>query len=857
MSDAARQVFPGLEVTGLPDFGAVAAALSAGSHPTVVLAPQLAPGTEATLLRLGADEVLESAGVTRDRLASAIARAEARYARQEATERRARLFEALSRLETAAVLSLDPSLVIRFASDGVRRLFGREPEEVVGRPVTDLVQPEGHAEALEYLRRALEYPGQPLAGTALVRTAGGQPQRVAGHVINMLEDPAVGCLVVAISDAAAEGWRTRQMEESERVFRELADKAPVHIWIEDATRRLTWENRTALEFTGRTWEQEMGTGWLDTLHPEDRPRVAAHYQQTTMGQRGFTLEFRMRRHDGAWRHLLQIAIPRWDALGVFVGFLGVDVDVTELKEASQRLEQAEARYRLFVEQSTEGIWRFELDEPIPLTLAEDAVIAAIFERGWLAECNQAMARQYGVEDAGTLLGFRLRDMLIPEDPSNVEMLRRFVRGGFRLADAESHERDREGRIRVFLNTLVGIIDDGHLIRAWGTQRDITLQRQLEEEARQSRKMETAGRLAGGIAHDFNNLLTAILGTSELLLGGLAPGSPEREDVEEIKRAATRAANLTRQLLAFGRRQVLQPRTIDLDLLVQGVESLVRRLIGEHITLQTQTVPGLWRVRADPGQLEQVIVNLCVNARDAMPTGGRLLLETANVQYPGAAHGPEAIMPAGAYVLLAVTDSGAGMDPQTLRHIFEPFFTTKEAGRGTGLGLATVYGIVKQSDGFVFVDSELGRGSRFRIYLPRVEGAAEPVEAPPERPTARASGTILLVEDEEAVRRLARRVLEEVGYTVLEAADGPEALRLLERWEGNLDLVVTDVIMPGMSGQELSARLRAIRPWLRIMYVSGYTDDTILQHGTLLPNTSFLQKPFTPGALAQGVAEAMR
>ncbi|MBL8978414.1 MAG: PAS domain S-box protein [Gemmatimonadetes bacterium] len=857
VSDVARQVSPGLVVPGLPDLEAVAAAVSAGSLPTVILTPQLEPGTEATLLRLGADEVLESAGVTRGRLAAARARAEARHARREATERRARVFEALTRLETSAVLSLDPSLIIQFASDGVRRLFGYEPGDLVGRPATDLVLPEGQAEVREYFRRALEHPGQPLAGTALVRAAGGQAQRVSGHVLNLLEDPAVGSLVVAISDAAAEGWRTRQMEESERVFRELADKAPVHIWIEDATRRLTWENRTALEFTGRTWEQEMGNGWLDTLHPEDRPRVAAHYQQTTVVQRGFTLEFRMRRHDGAWRHLLQIAIPRWDALGVFVGFLGVDVDVTELKEAGQRLEQAEARYRLFVEQSTEGIWRFEVDDPIPLTLPEDEVIAAIFERGWLAECNQAMARQYGVEDAGTLLGFRLRDLLSPEDPRNVAMLRQFVQGGFRLADAESHERDREGRTKVFLNTLVGIIDGGHLARAWGTQRDITLQRQLEEEARQSRKMETAGRLAGGIAHDFNNLLTAILGTSELLLGGLALGSPEREDVEEIKRAATRAANLTRQLLAFSRRQVLQPRTIELDQLVQGVESLVRRLIGEHITLRTATVPGLWRVRADPGQLEQVIVNLCVNARDAMPTGGSLLLETANVLFPGAAHGPEAIMPAGAYVLFTVTDSGTGMDPQTLRHIFEPFFTTKEPGRGTGLGLATVYGIVKQSDGFVFVDTEVGRGSRFRIYLPRVEGAAEPVEAPPDPPTTRASGTILLVEDEAAVRRLARRVLEDVGYTVLEAADGPEALRLTERWEGDIDLVVTDVIMPGMSGQELSARLRASRPWLRIMYVSGYTDDTILQHGTLLPNTSFLQKPFTPGVLAQRVAEAMR
>jgi signal transduction histidine kinase/CheY-like chemotaxis protein len=467
-----------------------------------------------------------------------------------------------------------------------------------------------------------------------------------------------------------------------------------------------------------------------------------------------------------------------------------------------------------------------------------------------------MTRQYGVEDPGALLGVRLGDLLSPDDPQNLEMLRQFIRSGYRLSDSESHERDREGRPKVFLNNLIGIIDHGHLVRAWGTQRDITLQRQLEEEARQSRKMETAGRLAGGIAHDFNNLLTAILGTSEMLLSDLDPGTPAREDVEEIKRAATRAANLTRQLLAFSRRQVLQPRTLDLNQLVQGVQSMLQRLIGEHIALETSTAADLWRVRADPGQLEQVIVNLCVNARDAMPKGGRLLVETANLRFPGARAGAEAIMPAGAYVLLTVTDTGTGMDGETLRHIFEPFFTTKETGRGTGLGLATVYGIVKQTGGFVFVDTEVGTGTRFRIYLPRVEGTPDAGEASAEPVRQRASGTILLVEDEAAVRRLARRVLEQVGYTVLEAPDGPEALRLVDRWDGDIDLAVTDVIMPGMSGQELSARLRATRPWLKILYVSGYTDDAILQHGTLLPNTAFLQKPFTPGALAQRVAEAM-
>ena len=285
----ARQINPGLMVQALPALPAVAAAIAARPQPVVVLTPRLEPGTELALLQLGADEVLESVGVTREAVAAALARAAARHARHEETERRARLFEALIRLETTAVLSLDAALVIRFASDGMSRLVGYGPD-LVGHPVTDFVMPEDLPQAVEYLRRALEHPGQALAGTAILRTAAGRPQRVSGQVINLLEDPAVGWLVIAISDAAAEGWRTRQMEESERVFRELADKAPVHIWTEDATRRLTWENRTALEFTGRTWEEEMGSGWLETVHPEDRPWVVAHYQQTTVAERGFTLE---------------------------------------------------------------------------------------------------------------------------------------------------------------------------------------------------------------------------------------------------------------------------------------------------------------------------------------------------------------------------------------------------------------------------------------------------------------------------------------------------------------------------------------------------------------------------------------
>jgi PAS domain S-box-containing protein len=651
--------------------------------------------------------------------------------------------------------------------------------------------------------------------------------------------------------------RSLALQEAEARYRQIAETVPVIVWMDDADHRLTYYNRTAERFSGRTLEQEAGREWIQGVHADDRARIEAAYRESSTHPVPYQHKYRLRRADGTYRWMIEIGVPRYTPSGELNGFVGVDVDIHDLMLASEQLEQAETRYRHFIEHSTEGIWRFESDTPISIHLTEDEQVRLLLDHTYLAECNVAMAAMYGYDRPEELIGRRLREFAGDDTAAMEQFLRGFVRSGYRLTDAETIEHDRHGRVRHFLNNLVGTIENDLVVRSWGMQRDITERRQLEQEARQARKMETAGRLAGGVAHDFNNLLTAILGTSEILLQELPAGTSAREDVEEIKRAATRAANLTRQLLAFSRRQVLQPRILDLNQLVHGVETMLHRLIGEHISLVTETDPRAGRVRADPGQIEQVIVNLCVNARDAMPTGGTLRIGTANVSFPGATHGPESVMPPGAYTLLSVSDTGTGMDPETLRHLFEPFFTTKEPGKGTGLGLATVYGIVKQSGGFIYADSAPGQGSRFRIYLPAAEGELDAVESPVAGPPPpRGEGTILLVEDEEAVRRLARRVLEGVGYRVLEAANGMEALQLIRRWQGDLDLVITDVIMPGMSGQELSAQLRRERPWLRILYVSGYTDDAILQHGTLLPNTAFLQKPFSPTSLAQGVREVL-
>jgi len=388
-----------------------------------------------------------------------------------------------------------------------------------------------------------------------------------------------------------------------------------------------------------------------------------------------------------------------------------------------------------------------------------------------------------------------------------------------------------------------------------TQRKLTEQQneQLKDQLRQSQKMEAVGRLAGGVAHDFNNLLTAIAGYAELLQGLDQPGEQRRTYADEILKSAHRAASLTRQLLAFSRRQVLQPRVLDLNEVVSGMEGLLRRLIGEHIEFSAARKPDLWSVRADQNQLEQVILNLAVNARDAMPDGGNLTIETRNVRLGQDYSDGHGRVRTGPHVLLAVSDTGCGMDAETRSHLFEPFFTTKEKGRGTGLGLATVYGIVKQSGGDIWVYSEPGRGTTFKIYLPALEATPDPRKAETtRRRPASGTETILLVEDAEVVRRLLHEILVRYGYKVLMAREGEEAIRASREFDGTIDLIVTDVVMPRMGGRELAARLLEERPAIKVLYMSGYTGEAVSKHGILDPGSAFLEKPFSPDALARKV-----
>jgi len=401
-------------------------------------------------------------------------------------------------------------------------------------------------------------------------------------------------------------------------------------------------------------------------------------------------------------------------------------------------------------------------------------------------------------------------------------------------------------------------EQGELKGLVGISSDISEQKLLEQQLRQSQKMEAVGRLAGGIAHDFNNLLTAIIGYSQMVYAELRQGDPLRDRINEVLKAGQRAASLTSQLLAFSRKQVLQPKVLDLNVVVKDMDKMLRRVIGEDVELALALQPTLARVKADPGQIEQVLLNLAINARDAMPKGGKLAIETGEVEIDDEYAELHADAVPGLYVVLAVRDTGCGMDAQELSQIFEPFFTTKEQGRGTGLGLSTVYGIVKQSGGHVAVESEPGKGSVFKIFLPVTKAEAD--GRPPRESEAIADGasrTILVVEDDELVRKLTRHALESSGYEVLEASSGAEAILIYDQHPKPIDLVITDVVMPQMSGREFIQRLEVRRPDQKILYMSGYTDDAIVHHGVLDEERPFIQKPFTVASLTIKVRDLLK
>ena len=513
-----------------------------------------------------------------------------------------------------------------------------------------------------------------------------------------------------------------------------------------------------------------------------------------------------------------------------------------VREAAERRARAQAEDAL--KQSEEGFRQLFNCNPHPTWVFDVETLRFV-------EVNDAAIEHYGYSRE-EFRGMLITDLHPSQEVPLVEEAVATPKDGIRRFGTWVH-RTKDGRL---INVDVAAHDlefrgrRGRLVVA----HDITQQQELQVQLQQSQKMDAIGRLAGGVAHDFNNLLGVIIGYGERLLRRLP--SPDRREINEVLKAAEHAASLTRQLLAFSRRQVLKPRVLDLNAVVGEMDGMLRRIIGEDIDLVTVLQDGLGQVKADPGQIQQVVMNLAVNARDAMPKGGRLTIETGNAELDESYISAHLAVRSGHYVMLAVTDSGMGMDAATQARIFEPFFTTKEAGKGTGLGLSTVFGIVKQSEGNVWVYSEPQRGTTFKIYLPRVDEVVEEQPAQEAETAAGGSETILLVEDSDSLRELGREILEEHGYKVIEASSGAAALEALARHTGSLDLILTDLVMSGMSGRELADQVTRLRPGTKVIFMSGYTDDALGHHGVLETGTAFVEKPFTIDGLLRKVRDVL-
>ncbi len=647
-----------------------------------------------------------------------------------------------------------------------------------------------------------------------------------------------GQIALAIQRKQAE----EALRQSERRFRALIENSADILLLLNPAGEITYSSPAAARILGYDPEEMIGLNTFDKLRPEEVERVAEHLAETLRnpGEPEF-VRAEARAKDGSW-HMFEgtmtncLGVPGVEAIVVNVR------DISEQEKALEAVRVAEGKFRTLVEQ-----------------------LPAIT---YIAEPGADGRWEYVSPQIETLMGFSPQEWMAlastwwnrvhPDDRERVaEAEREFERTGKPLR-AEYRLIARDGRVLWFR-------DEAVLLRRpaagpplmQGVLHDITDQKRLEEQLRQAQKMEAVGRLAGGVAHDFNNLLMVIQGHTSLLSERLQEGSSERRSVDQIHKSSERAAALTRQLLAFSRMQVMQPRVLDLNTVVADTGKMLRRVIGEHIELILRYDSGLGRVKADPGQIEQVLLNLVVNARDAMPGGGKVVIETCNLALDEAAARRISSLKPGSYVVLSVSDTGVGMDPETQSHIFEPFFTTKEQGKGTGLGLATVYGIVQQSGGHITAYSQPGQGATFRLYFPRVEEPADRGSGiRPRAKIPKGTETILLVEDETEVRELAREALRRGGYAVLEARDGEGALRLAEGYTGPIHLLLSDVVMPNLGGPELAARLLEMRPQLKVLYMSGYSEFISASHGEIGPLTYFLQKPFSLESLGRKVREIL-
>jgi len=624
-----------------------------------------------------------------------------------------------------------------------------------------------------------------------------------------------------------------QFRASELRFRTICETAPIGIFLSDAEGGVVYSNPAAQEMVGLPEEELLGTGWARLLDPEDLPGIAAALEAGRTDPHGFSIHARVHRPDGKLIWTETVGREVYDGER-HIGRVSLTTDVTERHRILAALHESEELFRELAE-NVDAV--FYLAKP-------DAVgvdyVSPGFWSIWGRTPDELREHPHVWLDA-----------IHPDDRERVRETFQSDRTGFR---AEYRVVRPDGSIRWISDRSFPVRNaEGKVIRVAGVATDETQRHTLETQLLQAQRLESIGRLAGGVAHDFNNLLTVIMSHAAFARQDLRHAG---EDLLAIEQAGARASELTGQLLSFARRQVIEPRVVDLNALTTQIDRMLRRLIGEDVELETRLEPRLWPVKVDPAQMEQVLVNLAVNGRDAMPNGGRLTVETANVVLDEGYRSSHADVVPGEYVMLGVSDNGLGIEPELLPMIFEPFFTTKPNGAGTGLGLATCYGIVKQAGGHIWAYSEPGAGATFKVYLPRAEGVPGASGTGTAAAAARGHETVLLVEDDDSVRAIAVRTLRSQGFQVLEAVDGVAALEVAAGYEGTIHLLLTDVVMPRMGGKELAARLLELRPETKVLYASGYTRNAIVHHGVLEQGTNFLQKPYVPDGLARKVREVI-
>jgi two-component system, cell cycle sensor histidine kinase and response regulator CckA len=627
-----------------------------------------------------------------------------------------------------------------------------------------------------------------------------------------------------------------QLLRGEEIFRLVSENAADLIAVVDMNGNRIYNSLSYEKVLGYSPEELRASSSFEQVHPDDRERVKEAAEEARRTGMGRPLEYRFRHKDGTWRVLESTASVISDSDGKPTRIVIVNRDITERKIAVEAVRRSESSFRSLVGDAPYGIFKADL-------------------AGNLLMVNPALERILGYRSSDELLAINLAAG-IHRHPAEFQKMKEIFLRDDHIKDIEVEWKQKNGAFLTVRCSGRPVKDEaGTFIEVFAE--DVTERRVMERQLRMAQKMEAVGRLSGGIAHDFNNLLGVIIGYIQVMKRNLVPGQSSFEYAEEIEKASQRAVSLTRQLLAFSRQQILDPVNLNLNTLVSEMEKMLPRLIGEDIQLNLILDPEIGQVKADPGQLEQVVMNLAVNARDAMADGGELTIRTANAEFDAAFVNEHPGSIPGRYVMLAVGDTGIGMDPEILAHIFEPFYTTKDRDKGTGLGLATVYGVVKQSSGYITVESEKGKGALFKIYLPLIEGPAtthcDNIQAPL---TFRGCETVLLVEDAEPLRKLAQMFLTDNGYQVLAAADGQEAQLVAAQYAGPIHLLLTDVVMPGMNGRALAEMLAPRNPGMKVLYMSGYTDSFIAGHGVLEEGIHLLHKPITEEMLLRKVREVL-